>query len=156
MVALLDRLGKTQPAEEGVPSVNMEQLASATKDRAQATAEHAMQLASDAKNTLVEKACSSTEMVYTSAVQAEALVKWRAQQATRLAENRAMASMELVDHVASSTQAALVDGSERMVEVVEEVRDCFVEKAEVTRDIMAEKADGAAVYWQDTGTDSLT
>eukprot|EP01043_Picozoa_sp_COSAG02_P075658 COSAG02_NODE_15706_length_1147_cov_1.034351_1_plen_102_part_10 len=57
MVALLDRLGKTQPAEEGVPSVNMEQLASATKDRAQATAEHAMQLASDAKNTFVEKAC---------------------------------------------------------------------------------------------------
>lgn len=144
LLGLLDHLGIPMPPEEGIPPAGV----FARKVRVQASA---MQLASDAKSTLAEKATASAEKVHTSTVQAEAMAKWRVEQATRLAEDKALASKELVDSVASSTQVVLADGSERLLEVAEDVRDCLLEKAEATRAIVAEKADDAVGFWQDTG-----
>ena len=149
LLALLGHLGIPMPPEEGVPPAGL----TATKVRVQAGA---MQLASDAKSTLAERASASAEKVHTSTAQAEAMAKWRVEQVTRLAENGSLASKELADSVASSTHAALVDGSERLLEVAEDVRDCLLEKAEATRGIVAEKAEDAVGYWQDTGKCSCT
>jgi hypothetical protein len=68
MLALLDQLGVAVPPAEGVPPESIDQqLLTAAKARAHATAGQALQLAGDAKSTFADKALSGKRTVLSCA-----------------------------------------------------------------------------------------
>eukprot|EP01046_Picozoa_sp_COSAG06_P019152 COSAG06_NODE_1356_length_9731_cov_18.547654_2_plen_108_part_00 len=72
MLALLDQLGVAVPPAEGVPPESIDQqLLTAAKARAHATAGQALQLAGDAKSTFADKALSGKRTVLSCAFDTE-------------------------------------------------------------------------------------